>query len=129
MESICPFASTLADAIGQEFGASPPPGAGDIPLMPLGQAADMGHAPDGTPLIDPRLFSSAEYNRNPYPYFRILRDHYPVFHDALHNCYYVTRFDDVKACAAPSRPAAPSPRTPPTTSRCTVLGYQLDRWC
>ncbi len=99
MESICPFASTLADAIGQEFGASPPPGAGDIPLMPLGQAADMGHAPDGTPLIDPRLFSSAEYNRNPYPYFRILRDHYPVFHDALHNCYYVTRFDDVKACA------------------------------
>lgn len=98
MESVCPFANTLSDAIGQEF-SRPNSGPADIPLMPLGMAADMGHAPDGTPLIDPRLFSSAEYNRNPYPYFRILRDHYPVFHDELHNCYYVTRFDDVKACA------------------------------
>jgi cytochrome P450 len=99
MESVCPFAATLADAIGQDLRPSTDFDTADIPLMPLGQAADMGRAPDGTPLIDPRLFSSAEYARNPYPYFRILRDHYPVFHDEFHNCYYVTRFEDVKACA------------------------------
>jgi hypothetical protein len=66
MEAVCPFAATLSDAIGHQLD-QPPSSPGEIPLMPLGQAADMGHAPDGTPLIDPRLFSSAEYNRNPYP--------------------------------------------------------------
>ena len=66
--------------------------------MPIGQAVDMGHADDGTPLIDPRIFDSSEFRRNPYPYYRILRDHYPVFHDRLHNCYYVTRYRDIAAC-------------------------------
>lgn len=66
--------------------------------MPIGQAADMGRAPDGTPLIDPCIFDSSEFRRNPYPYYRILRDNYPVFHDRLHNCYYVTRYDDITAC-------------------------------
>jgi len=66
--------------------------------MPLGEAVDMGHGLDGTPLIDPRIFSSAEFRRNPYPYYRILRDHYPVFHDRLHNCYYVTRYEDITRC-------------------------------
>jgi cytochrome P450 len=66
--------------------------------MPIGTAVDMGHADDGTPLIDPRIFDSSEFRRNPYPYYRILRDHYPVFHDRLHNCYYVTRYGDVAAC-------------------------------
>jgi cytochrome P450 len=70
----------------------------DFPLMPLGQAVDMGHGPDGTPLIDPRLFDAAEFQRNPYPYYRIMRDHYPVFHDKLHNCYYVTRYQDITDC-------------------------------
>jgi pulcherriminic acid synthase len=63
--------------------------------QPIGQAADMGHAPDGTPLIDPRIFDSREFARNPYPYYRIMRDHYPVFHDELHNCYFVTRYADI----------------------------------
>ena len=70
----------------------------DFPLMPLGQAVDMGHGPDGTPLIDPRLFDTVEFQRNPYPYYRIMRDHYPVFHDKLHNCYYVTRYEDITDC-------------------------------
>ncbi len=70
----------------------------DFPLMPLGEAVDMGHAPDGTPLLDPRIFATREFQRNPYPYYRIMRDHYPVFHDKLHNCYYVTRYDDVTEC-------------------------------
>ena len=67
-------------------------------FMAVGVAADMGHAPDGTPLIDPRIFDSAEFRRNPYPYYRIMRDHYPVFHDRLHNCYYVTRYGDITDC-------------------------------
>ena len=69
-----------------------------FPLMPEGQAVDMGTAPDGTPLFDPRIFDSPEFFRNPYPYYRILRDHYPVFHDKLHNTYWVTRYDDVSEC-------------------------------
>jgi cytochrome P450 len=70
----------------------------EIPLMPVGQAYDMGQTDDGTPLIDPVLFDSAEYKRNPYPYYRILRDHYPVYRDKLHNCYWVTRYEDIEAC-------------------------------
>jgi pulcherriminic acid synthase len=69
-----------------------------FPHMPIGEAVDMGSDDDGTPLIDPRIFDSGEFRRNPYPYYRILRDHYPVFHDTLHNCYYVTRYHDVAAC-------------------------------
>ncbi len=69
-----------------------------IPLMPIGEAADMGRSPDGTPLFDPRVFDSYEFARNPYPYYKILRDHYPVYHDTLHNCYWVTRYDDITTC-------------------------------
>ncbi|WP_041297874.1 cytochrome P450 [Ilumatobacter coccineus] len=68
-----------------------------FPTMPIGQAVDMGTSPDGTPLIDPRIFDSREFQRNPYPYYRIMRDHHPVFHDRLHNCYYVTRYADITA--------------------------------
>lgn len=83
------LAGTLATANPQEAKHAFPP-------MPLGEAVDMGQTPDGKPLFDPRIFDSAEYRRNPYPYLRILRDHYPVFHDKLHNCYYITRYDDVR---------------------------------
>jgi len=69
-----------------------------FPDMAVGQAVDMGHAADGTPLIDPRIFDSPEFGRNPYPYYRIMRDHYPVFRDQLHNCYFVTRYDDITRC-------------------------------
>ena len=75
-----------------------PDPAKDFPFMPLGEHCGMGFTPDGIPLIDPRVFDSREFYRNPYPYYRILRDHYPVFHDALHNCYYVTRYDDITTC-------------------------------
>jgi cytochrome P450 len=91
----CPFHQVLDRAL--HFDAEP--GARiDFPLMPLGSAADMGTAPDGTPLFDPRVLDSAEFQRNPYPYYRILRDHYPVFHDKFHNTYWVTRYDDITAC-------------------------------
>ena len=66
--------------------------------MPLGEATDMGRADDGTPLIDPRIFYSAEFRRNPWPYYRILRDHYPVYFNKLNNTYYVTRYADMTEC-------------------------------
>ena len=52
---------------------------GQFPFVPEGQALDMGQDSDGRPLFDPRILDSAEFFRNPYPYYRILRDHYPVF--------------------------------------------------
>ena len=69
-----------------------------FPHMPLGQAVDMGFTEDGVPLIDPRIFDSGEFGRNPYPYYRILRDHYPVYYDQLHNSYFVTRYEDITNC-------------------------------
>ena len=69
-----------------------------FPHMPVGEAFNMGHSSDGTPLFDPRVFDSGEFARNPYPYYKILRDHYPVFHDQLHNCYFVTRYEDITEC-------------------------------
>ena len=66
-----------------------------FPFMPVGQAVDMGHDNEGRPLVDPRIFDSAEFRRNPYPYYRMMRDHHPVFYDRLHNAYYMTRYDDI----------------------------------
>lgn len=88
-----PFAAVVA-----ELDEDGPGARRRFPTMPIGEAVDMGHAADGTPLIDPRIFDAPEFGRNPYPYYRIMRDHYPVFHDQLHNCYYVTRYDDITAC-------------------------------
>ena len=70
-----------------------------VPLMPIGTAADMGFDNNGIPLISPELFDSFEFSRNPHPYFKIMRDHYPVFHDQLHNAYYLTRYEDCRRCA------------------------------
>lgn len=92
--------TTLDDAFAAAFepNAPQPDLRAEFPLMPIGQAVDMGSAPDGTPLLDPRIFDTAEFARNPYPYYRIMRDHYPVFHDRLHNAYYVTRYEDITTC-------------------------------
>lgn len=87
------MASIFEDLAQEAQRASAP-----FPLMPVGKAVDMGTAADGTPLIDPRIFDTPEFFRNPYPYYRILRDHYPVYHDKLHNTYWVTRYDDITEC-------------------------------
>ena len=93
MSTIAGFLEDQAEAVARS-----PDGRRRFPLMPLGQAVDMGRAPDGTPLFDPRILDTPEFQRNPYPYYRILRDHYPVYFDKLHNCYWVTRYDDITAC-------------------------------
>ena len=72
------MASIFEDLAQEAQRASEP-----FPLMPVGMAVDMGTAADGTPLLDPRIFDTPEFFRNPYPYYRILRDHYPVYHDKL----------------------------------------------
>ena len=94
------FADVMQRAIGAEAleGAGDLGGKADFPLMPLGEAADMGFAQDGTPFFDPRIFYSAEFRRNPWPYYRILRDHYPVYFNKLNNTYYVTRYADMTEC-------------------------------
>ncbi|MEM7099653.1 MAG: cytochrome P450 [Pseudomonadota bacterium] len=89
--------SSYFDELAQEAVLKDEPGV-MFPLMPEGQAVDMGKSEDGTPLFDPRILDSPEFFRNPYPYYRILRDHYPVFHDKLHNTYWITRYEDVSAC-------------------------------
>ncbi len=97
MIATCPYGTLGGDDVRVAF-ADADDRRPEIPLMSIGEAADMGHAPDGTPLIDPVRFDSAEWLRNPYPYLRILRDHHPIFHDKLHNCYWVTRYEDIEAC-------------------------------
>ena len=94
----CPFHGVLERTLGLSDGAPTDLARREFPLMPVGQPCDMGHDEDGVPLIDPRLFDSPEFQRNPYPYYRILRNHYPVFYDALHNAYWVTRYDDITSC-------------------------------
>lgn len=84
----------ILDELASEATAEDTP----FPLMPEGEAVDMGTDETGKPLFDPRIFDSPEFFRNPYPYYRILRDHYPVFHDTLHNCYWVTRYEDISQC-------------------------------
>ncbi|MBI1179821.1 MAG: cytochrome P450 [Alphaproteobacteria bacterium] len=95
-----PFSSVFTRAVGEEDLAdrAPEDFAELFPLMPVGKTVDMGHAADGTPLLDPRLFFSAEFRRNPWPYYRIMRDHYPVYFNQLNNTYYVTRYDDMTEC-------------------------------
>lgn len=97
MEDV-PVQSEFLDELEQDLADQDSGGQQDFPHMPIGQAVDMGFAEDGTPLFDPRIFYSSEFFRNPYPYYQILRDHYPVYHDKLHNTYYVTRYDDITAC-------------------------------
>ena len=81
------------DTIAVDFGAQR-----KFQHMPVGEAVNMGYSEDGIPLIDPRIFDSGEFGRNPYPYYRIMRDYYPVYHDQLHNCYFVTRYEDINNC-------------------------------
>ncbi len=48
--------------------------------------------------LDPRVFDSEEFQRDPFPVYRSLRDHYPIFHDRFHNRWIVSRYEDVDAC-------------------------------
>ena len=45
--------------------------------------------------IDPREFDGAAFQRDPFPLYKRLRDHHPVFHDRFHNRWALTRYWDI----------------------------------
>jgi cytochrome P450 len=48
--------------------------------------------------VDPREFDSEDFQRDPFPLYRRLRDHHPVYHDRFHNRWVISRYHDVDAC-------------------------------
>ncbi len=48
--------------------------------------------------LDPRVFDSEEFQRDPFPVYKQLRDYYPIYHDRFHNRWIVSRYWDVDAC-------------------------------
>ncbi|MEM7019423.1 MAG: cytochrome P450 [Pseudomonadota bacterium] len=47
------------------------------------------------PNLDPRTFDSDEFQRNPFPVYKQLRDYHPVYHDRFHNRWIISRYWDV----------------------------------
>ena len=45
--------------------------------------------------VDPREFDGAGIQRDPFPLYRRLRDHHPVYHDRFHNRWALTRYWDI----------------------------------
>ena len=45
--------------------------------------------------FDPAVFDTPDYWRDPYPHLKMLRDHFPIYHDEMHGLWYITRYDDV----------------------------------
>jgi cytochrome P450 len=48
--------------------------------------------------VDPREFDSAEFQADPFPLYKRLRDNHPAYHDRFHNRWIVSRYWDVDAC-------------------------------
>lgn len=48
--------------------------------------------------LDPREFDSDEFQRDPFPIYKRLRDYHPVYHDRFHNRWIISRYWDVDAC-------------------------------
>ncbi len=47
--------------------------------------------------IDPREFDTPEFRRDPFPLYKRLRDHRPLFRDGFHGRWALTRYDDIVA--------------------------------
>ena len=47
--------------------------------------------------VDPREFDGADFQRDPFPLYKQLRDHHPIFHDRFHNRWVITRYQDIDA--------------------------------
>ena len=45
--------------------------------------------------IDPRVFDPPEFQKNPFPIYKRLRDHHQIFHDRFHNRWVISRYWDV----------------------------------
>ncbi len=47
--------------------------------------------------IDPREFDSPGFQHDPFPLYKRLRDHHPIYHDRFHNRWIISRYNDVVA--------------------------------
>ena len=47
--------------------------------------------------IDPREFDAPGFQKDPFPLYKRLRDHHPIYHDRFHNRWVITRYWDVDA--------------------------------
>ncbi|MXZ88856.1 MAG: cytochrome P450 [Dehalococcoidia bacterium] len=47
--------------------------------------------------IDPREFDSPDYRKDPFPVYKRLRDHRPLFRDGFHGRWVLSRYDDIVA--------------------------------
>jgi pulcherriminic acid synthase len=47
--------------------------------------------------LDPREFDSEDFQRDPFPIYKRLRDFHPIYHDRFHNRWIVSRYWDVDA--------------------------------
>jgi pulcherriminic acid synthase len=45
--------------------------------------------------IDPREFDAPEFQQDPFPLYKKLRDHHPLYHDRFHNRWIISRYWDV----------------------------------
>ena len=61
------------------------------------------------PVIDPAIFTSADYAANPYPALKLLRDHYPVWRNPINGVWMITRYADVVAAFADNQNYSASP--------------------
>ncbi len=61
------------------------------------------------PVIDPAVFTSADFAANPYPVLKQLRDHYPVWRNPVTGVWMITRYDDVVAAFADNQNYSASP--------------------
>ena len=51
--------------------------------------ADLG------PELDPRVFDSTDFQRDPFPIYQQLRDYHPIYQDRFHNRWIISRYWDV----------------------------------
>ena len=47
--------------------------------------------------IDPREFDTPEFRKDPFPLYKRLRDHRPLFRDGFHGRWALSRYDDIVA--------------------------------
>ena len=47
--------------------------------------------------LDPRVFDSEAFQRDPFPIYAKLRDEHPVYHDRFHNRWILSRYQDIDA--------------------------------
>lgn len=45
--------------------------------------------------LDPRVFDSEEFQKDPFPIYKQLRDNHPIYHDRFHNRWIISRYWDV----------------------------------